>query len=257
MHILNHRVYGTGSRAIYIMHGIFGMLDNWHYVAGILGETHTVVTSDARNHGKSFHTPDMGFDTMAEDLARLMDHLGHKEAVVIGHSMGGKTAMKFAEMFPQRVSHLVVVDIANKNYPPGHIPYFQAFKSIDFSSIASRAEAEAAFLPYAPDLGVRQFLLKNLEPAPGGGYRPKSNIPAIEAHYQKIIAATPLQCPAFLGNTLFVAGEKSGYIKPEDETDLLQYFPSAGFVTVPAAGHWVHADNPKSFIEVLNQEVGL
>lgn len=251
MHILNHRIYGSGQPVIYILHGIFGMMDNWHYVAGKLAENYTVVTSDARNHGKSFHTDNMSFETMADDVKTLMQHLGHEQIILMGHSMGGKTAMAFATKYSQHLQKLIIVDIANKSYPPAHTPYFQAFAEIDFTKIASRAEAEKALMPYAPDLTVRQFLLKNLEPIQGGGYRAKFNISAIKAHYDEIIGKTELQSPTFNGPTLFISGEKSGYLKESDKPELLAAFPLAKFIQVSRAGHWVHADNPTEFLETL------
>ncbi len=251
MPLLNHRNYGNGQPVIYILHGIFGMLDNWHYVAGKLGETCTVVTSDARNHGKSFHDNQMDFETMAADVRELMQALNHSEIILMGHSMGGKTAMKFAELYPQYLQKLIVVDIANKSYPPGHLPYFEAFETIDFSRINSRAEAEQALLPYAPELGVRQFLLKNLEPIPGGGYRSKFNLPGLKANYDKVIGRITLKPDCYTGPTLFIHGAKSGYIKPEDEADLRINFPNARFEEVTNAGHWVHADNPAEFLDKI------
>ncbi len=251
MQILNHRIYGTGNPVIYILHGIFGMLDNWHYVAGILGQNCTVVTSDARNHGKSFHTENMSFDNMAEDIQHLMAHLGHEKIILAGHSMGGKTAMKFAQNFPTLLDKLAIIDIANKTYAPSHLAYFQAFKDIDFSTIRSRAEADLALIPYASDLAVRQFLLKNLEPKPAGGYKPKFNIEAIQRNYNAIIGAIDLPIPTWKGPTLFISGEKSKYIKESDKVSLTSEFPKSTFAKVSSAGHWVHADNPAEFLDIF------
>lgn len=258
MELVNHRIYGEKGPPLYILHGIFGMLDNWHYAAGILSGQFRVVTFDARNHGKSFHHPDAGFDAMAHDLKRLMDELGDEKAHVAGHSMGGKTAMMFADMFPDRLSSLAIIDIAPKKYPPGHGDYFKAFKSLDFSAIGSRKEAEEAFLPFAPDAAVRQFLLKNIEPLPGGGYKLKINVDALLAHYEEIIGELHFS-GVFGGKTLFIHGEKSGYVKEADKPFIMNHFPNAHFVEVPGAGHWVHADNPAAFIKTmqqfLNQEI--
>lgn len=251
MSLLNHRIYGHGQPVLYLMHGIFGMLDNLHYAAGKLGEHFTVVSSDARNHGKSFHSEAMSFEVMADDILSLMNHLGHHQIILAGHSMGGKTAMKFADKYPEKLQKLVVIDIANKSYPPGHLSYFKAFEEIDFSQIKSRSEAESALEPYAPEMTVRQFLLKNLEPLPAGGYKPKFNLAALKNHYDEIIGEIVLKKPAFEGPTLFIKGEKSGYIREEDHAPLLENFPLARFVEVPGAGHWVHADQPAAFLDIL------
>lgn len=248
----NYRIYGDSGPAVYILHGIFGMLDNWHYAAGILSKTCRVVTFDARNHGRSFHDDDASFEAMGEDLRHLISHLGDEKAFIVGHSMGGKTSMLFAERYPEMVQGLVVVDIAPKAYPAGHGDYFKAFREIDFSAVQSRKEAETLFEPYAPDASVRQFLLKNLEPTTGGGYQLKINIDALEKHYPDIIGELHLS-RGFAGPTLFIRGEKSGYIKDSDMNHILNFFPNASLKTIPAAGHWVHADNPTAIISTISE----
>lgn len=251
--LVNHKIYGAQhSKSIYILHGIFGMLDNWHNIANHLSNQFRVITFDARNHGKSFHHPDASYLAMANDLKNLMLELGNLEAVIIGHSMGGKTALLFADLFPEMVSNLILVDIAPKKYHPGHLEYFKAFKELDFSTIHSRREAETAFLPYAPDMGVRQFLLKNLEADASGGYKLKINLSAIENHYEEIIG--PLEFKnAFIKSTHFILGEKSGYLKESDKPFIEQHFPTACYHTVSKAGHWVHADNPAEFLSIVSQ----
>jgi len=251
--LVNYRIYGEeNAQSLYILHGIFGMLDNWHLAAQQLSKTYRVITYDARNHGKSFHEADSGYAVMSDDLKRLMDHLGDQEAIVMGHSMGGKTAMVFADTYPERVKQLIVVDIAPKRYVPGHLGYFKAFKEVPLHLLNSRKEAEEAFMPYAPEMGVRQFLLKNIEPLPGGGYATKSNLEAIETAYEEIIGALAFQ-QVFLKQADFIAGSKSGYIKPEDKDDILQHFPTARFHEVANAGHWVHAENPAGFLSCLHE----
>lgn len=247
----NYRIYGDSGPSVYIIHGIFGMLDNWHYAAGILSQHYRVITFDARNHGRSFHHEDAGFDAMCEDLLGLMNHLSDDSPILVGHSMGGKTAMTFAERYPDRISGLIVVDIAPKAYPAGHGEYFKAFHDIDFARVQSRKEAETLFEPYAPDAGVRQFLLKNLEPRPGGGYQLKINAAALVKYYPEIIGDLHLS-RGYAGPTLFVRGEKSGYIKDTDMPHILNFFPNAALQTIAGAGHWVHADNPSDFISCIS-----
>ena len=225
------------------------MLDNWHYSAQKLSEYTRVVSLDARNHGKSFHHPKMGFKEMAEDVMQVMESLGDQKIDLIGHSMGGKTAMTFAMMFPYALRKLVVVDIAPKAYKPGHLTYFEAFQSIDLKSLKSRSEADEAFKPFAPEDSVRQFLLKNLEPVSGGGYKTKFNLDALWNHYDEIIGEITLSSPSFTGETLFISGEKSGYIKEKDHDAILTAFPLAEFQWISKAGHWVHADNPEEFLQ--------
>lgn len=251
--LVNYRIYGENySHPIYILHGIFGMLDNWHLAAQKLSENYRVITFDARNHGKSFHDYDASYSAMVQDLRELMIHLGDASGIIMGHSMGGKTAMAFADQFPEMVDQLIVVDIAPKRYVPGHLGYFKAFKEVPLHSLNSRKEAEEAFLPYAPEMSVRQFLLKNIEPIAGGGYATKSNLEAIENHYDEIIGELHFQ-QVFLKQVDFIGGSKSGYIKESDKDAILQHFPTAQFHVVDNAGHWVHAENPSGFLDCLMQ----
>lgn len=250
--LVHYRTYGNPSNpSLFILHGIFGMLDNWHYAAGILSEQFHVISFDARNHGKSFHSNAMDFDSMADDLLQLMEHLGLQDADIMGHSMGGKTAMHFALQHPEKTRRLLVVDIAPKAYKPGHIPYFDAFEQIPFDRIETRKEADEALRHYAPDPAVRQFLLKNLEPLPEGGYRTKFNLVALREAYPHIIGALQME-GSYPGDTLMLYGERSGYVKPEDHSDILAHFPRAGFQGIPDAGHWVHADQPARFIAAVH-----
>ncbi len=253
--LVNHKIYGeNNAHSLYILHGIFGMLDNWHLAAQQLSQQFKVITFDARNHGKSFHDADNSFQAMVEDLKDLMVSLGdgNKSNWVMGHSMGGKTAMLFAHHYPELVKKLIVVDIAPKAYVPGHLGYFRAFNEVPFHTFSTRKEVEEAFEPYAPEMSVRQFLLKNIEPLPTGGYKTKSNLSAIETWYPQIIGGLEFTQP-FLGETHFIAGDKSGYIKETDKDFILQYFPTAVFHTVEKAGHWVHAENPQGFLNCLNE----
>ena len=251
--LVNHKIYGAeNTKPIYILHGIFGMLDNWHNIANHLSNQFRVITFDARNHGKSFHNNDSSYVAMANDLKHLMECMHDQEAIIIGHSMGGKTALLFADMYPELVKTLIAVDIAPKQYHPGHLEYFRAFRELDFSQIHSRREAETAFLPFAPDMGVRQFLLKNLEADSIGGYKLKINLPAIENYYEEIIGAIDFK-NAFTKSTHFILGEKSGYLKESDKPFIEQHFPTASYHTVSKAGHWVHADNPAEFLSIINQ----
>jgi len=251
--LVNYKIYGAEhQKSMFILHGIFGMLDNWHIIANHLSNNYKVITFDARNHGKSFHHPDASYQAMAHDLKTLMENLNTKSAIIVGHSMGGKTAMLFADLFPEMVDNLILVDIAPKKYHPGHLEYFRAFKELDFATIHSRREAEEAFLPFAPEMGVRQFLLKNLEANPNGGYKLKINLQAIENHYLEIIDALNFN-NAFLKPTHFILGEKSGYLKETDKPYIEQHFPTASYHLVPNAGHWVHADNPAVFLSTLYQ----
>ena len=248
---LFYKQYGDSGKPLFILHGLFGMLDNWHRVAGALSEEHVVYTVDQRNHGHSPHADDMNYEIMANDLKNLMDDLGIAKATLLGHSMGGKTVMQFCEMYPEMVEKLIVVDIAPKAYKPGHTLYFEALKSLDFASFEKRGDAEQALEAYEPNAGIRLFLLKNMTRKEGGGFELKMNLPAIEKAYEEIIGSGNIEI-GFEGNVLFIKGEKSGYISDEDIELILSLYPQAKITSVPNAGHWVHAENYQGFLEALN-----
>ena len=246
---LFHKIYpcisSESSGSLFILHGLFGMLDNWHNMARRFSEHFDVITVDQRNHGQSPHADTMSFEEMVEDLAELMNHLKIEKANILGHSMGGKVVMKFADIHPDRIEKLIVVDIAPRNYTSGHTTYFEAFRTIDFSLCKSRKDADVALANVEKNSGIRQFLLKNLERG-DSGYKLKLNIKPIEAFYPKMIDALDFQ---WLINTptLFLYGEKSGYITENDMLNIEETFTEAEFVGIPDAGHWVHAEQPEAF----------
>ncbi|MDA1182366.1 MAG: alpha/beta fold hydrolase [Bacteroidetes bacterium] len=249
--LVNYRVYGAENPTpIYILHGIFGMLDNWHLVAKKLAESHRVISFDARNHGNSFHSNSNTYNDMCGDLKHLMQHLNDKTGVILGHSMGGKTAMHFAHLYPEMTKQLIVVDIAPKAYAPSHLNYFRAFKEVPLHTLGSRKEIELAFEPFAPDGVIRQFIVKNIESNANGGYTLKTNIDAIEQYYEEIVGELPIKSSC-LKKTDFVCGSNSNYIDEGDKEGILQHFPNARFHRVNNAGHWVHADNPQGFLDCL------
>ncbi len=247
---LFYKQYGNTGEPIFILHGIFGMLDNWHNIAKKLSEQYTVYTIDARNHGQSPHNDESGYQAMAEDVIELANHLHIDQFILLGHSMGGKTALWVANQFPERIKKLIVVDIAPKRYKQGHGAYFKAFEEINWSAFTTRKEIDEALMAYESDMGVRLFLAKNIERNEAGSFSIKSNIPALKKAYDEIIGELHFTS-VYEGETLFVLGEKSHYLKEEDKPYILKYFPKAQFVTIANAGHWVHADNPLAFVAAI------
>ncbi|MGB1037200.1 MAG: alpha/beta fold hydrolase [Bacteroidia bacterium] len=248
---LFHKIYPNqeSSETVFILHGLFGMLDNWHNMARKLSKHFNVVLVDQRNHGKSPHSDEMSFELMAEDLSQLIDDLSISKAHIIGHSMGGKTVMKFADMFPEKLVKMVVVDIAPKKYKPGHTAYFRAFRDIDFSVCESRKDADQALAKIESNIGVRQFLLKNLE-KDAVGYKLKFNLDPIEKFYPNMIDTLEFSW-LISAPTLFLYGTKSGYITESDMLHIEETFTQAEFVGIEDAGHWVHAEKPAEFLETV------
>ena len=246
---LYFKKYGDSGQPIVILHGLFGMSDNWHNIARKLSETNVVYTIDQRNHGQSAHSTKMNFSLMADDVWETMESQNIDSAILIGHSMGGKTAMKFADKYPSKISKLVVIDIAPKAYPAGHQIYFDALKSINFNA-ESRKEIEEQLAKQITNYGELLFLLKNLYRKEEGGFGLKVNVEGIEHNYSEIIAALEFN-HLITTPTCFISGALSKYIRTEDEEAIKKQFSDVCFRSVAEAGHWVHADNPTLFLDEL------
>jgi len=208
-----------------------------------------VLAVDQRNHGRSSHELPHTYPAMAQDLAVFLEEEGVKRPVLIGHSMGGKTAVQFAIDYPGRLAGLVVVDMALYQNEPNHRPILEGLQAINLSSLASRNDAETTLADYVPDWGTRQFLLKNLARTPKG-FTWRFNLAGLVQEYQQVLAAVqpplPLDLPA-----LFMRGGRSDYISDANWADLQPLFPQASLETLPEAGHWIHADDPEGFQRVL------
>lgn len=248
---LNFRKMGEGP-ALVILHGLFGASDNWQSVAKQLSESFTLYLLDARNHGQSPHSDEMNYPVMAEDVEEFFVSENIPSSDLMGHSMGGKIAMFFAVKYPERVKRLVVVDIAPKAYPVHHEKILEGFAAVDFDKVSSRKEADAMMAPCVPELGVRQFLLKNLARLEDGNYAWKANIKVISGNIEKMGEGLSTDSH-YDGSTLFINGENSDYIRPEDRDAIRDIFPSARVETITDAGHWVHAERPERFLEVLTE----
>ena len=248
--VLNFKTLGQGKPLI-ILHGLFGMLDNWQSVAKVLEHDFTLYLVDQRNHGKSPHTAQHSYKLMAEDLRDFMLREGIPQSNILGHSMGGKTAMQFALDFPEMVNKLIVVDMGVKRYDGGHDIIFDALHSVDVSLITNRQQAEIQLSKYIEDYGVKQFLLKNLTREPDGSYRWKFNLKALFDNYDANILTNITSDFPFDGETLFIRGAKSNYILDADWPQIQQLFPLATLATINDAGHWVHADQPAKLIELV------
>ena len=247
---LYSRVYGEG-RPLIILHGLFGMSDNWQSHAknfADLGfEVHVL---DQRNHGQSPGSDDFSYALMADDLDEYIQANAIEKACIIGHSMGGKVAMLFATTRPEKVEKLVVVDIAPKGYPVHHQGYIDAMNSLDLTSISTRKEADEAMQKSVENYAIRQFLLKSLYWKDKGVLDWRFNLKAIEANID-MVGEKLFEDAEFSGETLFINGAQSGYIKPEDEELIHHHFPVATIYTIEDAGHWVHAEAPEEFGDVV------
>lgn len=247
---LFYKDYPANSEPLIILHGLFGLADNWHSLANKWKDSFRVIAVDLRNHGQSPHDNEHSYDAMASDVIGLMDSLGLEKAHLLGHSMGGKVAMLLALKFPQRVNKLIIADMAPVKYKGGHEGIFRALFNLDLSDPnKKRSELDAELALGIPEFGVRQFLLKSLIRT-DNGFAWKFNLKALYAHYQEILdwPETPL---TFEPNTLFIKGEQSGYVKDEYLPTVAKYFPNYNLQSIEKAGHWVHAENPEAFSQAV------
>ena len=242
---LNYKIFGSGPSLI-ILHGLFGMLDNWRSIARMLEGQYQCILVDLRNHGKSPRDGVMNYKVMAEDILELMNDLKINHAVIMGHSMGGKVAMQFALSYPDRVDKLIVVDIAPKKYSSHHHAELDAIQSIEPLRLKDRTEAEVTLTKYlGSDQATIQFLMKNLTRRNNGGFEWKANMPVLIAQYDQLMEGVTSSSP-FTKPTLFIRGERSDSIRDQDWPLVLSLFPFARLVTISNAGHWVHADQPET-----------
>ena len=248
---LNYKVFGQGKPLI-ILHGLFGSLDNWQTMARKMSEEDCLVyIVDQRNHGHSPHHDDMNYGLMADDLHELMMDNGITSANMIGHSMGGKTVMQFALDYPDMVDKLVVADMAPVEFDGGHQEIFKALFEVDLDSINSRKEAEDVLARRIPEFSVRQFLMKGLYRGKERNFEWRFNLPVIYEHYQDILAPIDSE-DEFEGDTLFLKGNFSNYVRPEHKPILDRYFPNHTIQGIDA-GHWLHAEKPEEFLQAVKQ----
>lgn len=244
------REYGTGSPII-ILHGLFGSSDNWLTQAKLLSPHYKIYTVDQRNHGQSPHDDAFDYVSMVEDLLAFINDNKISDPVIIGHSMGGKAAMNFALAHGDKLSKLIVVDIAPRYYDLEHYIILKGLKSIPVNTLTSRNEADDILSEFVPEPDVRQFLLKNLQRKAEGGFSWKINLPIIDQKLSNI--GVDLQFSGvFEKPSLFIRGAKSKYVADEDRNRIKEVFPKSSLVTIDT-GHWVQAEKPQEFVDVVLQ----
>ena len=245
--LLHYKDSGTSGKVVCILHGLFGQSDNWQTHANKLSSYFRVITVDQRNHGHSEWHHEFSYKHLAEALEELVQHLQIDTFYLIGHSMGGKTAMHYAQIYPDRFEKVIVVDIGVKKYPFHHHEIIEGIKSVKLSNINSRSEAEAAMKPFINSNGVRQFLLKNLYWKEKGQLGWRMNVDVLEAEMDEILSEIPSK--EVWIQTLFIRGALSNYILDEDWDEIEELFPDSELVTIENSGHWVHAEASEVFLE--------
>jgi esterase len=246
---LNFQTTGIGPPLL-VLHGLFGSLDNWAGISRQLAHSCQVFSLDLRNHGRSPHSDSFNYDLMADDILEFLESQHLRQTNLLGHSMGGKAAMLFALRHPDRAGKLIVADMAPKAYPPVHRPILDALGALDLASFERRNQVDAALAPAIPQTAVRQFLLKNLDTDNHGRLYWKLNLEAIARHYDELTFPIEGDRP-FPGPALFIRGGRSDHVLDTDLDPIRRLFPQAQFVTIPDAGHWVHADAPDAFAQAV------
>ena len=253
MNVLHSNIIGSGDDHFIILHGFLGMGDNWKTHAKNLSEKeYCVHLVDQRNHGRSFWSDKFDYDVMANDLLQYHNHHGINQCVVLGHSMGGKTAMAFALNYPDRVQKLIIADIAPKYYAPHHQRILAGLSTLNLEEISSRKAAAEHLKNFIPEAGTRQFLLKNLYWVSEGKLGLRINVAVLKNAAEAIGAAIQSQ-KQYHQPTLFLYGENSNYINAMTDTEILKYFPKAEIIEIKGAGHWLHAEKPLLFFKTLTQ----
>lgn len=259
------QLYRSTQRPLVILHGLFGNWENWGTRIRHYRKFSAVHAMDLRNHGESQHLESMDYSEMADDVIKTLDDLGVADCDLLGHSMGGKVAMRIASLHPDRVARLIVVDIAPKDYPPHHQSIIDALCSIKIAELKSRKDADLQLSEAVADSSVRAFLLKNLvrpaadaaadQSTPETGFRWQFNLPGIRDSYPQLMSAPQLDEP-YDGPVLFVKGAESAYLQDADRELVLRSFPNSKLKVIGGAGHWPHAEKPEIFDRILGQFLG-
>ena len=245
---LNFKKVGDGEPLI-ILHGLFGSLDNWLTLAKKLGQHFEVYLVDARNHGQSPHSEEFNYDVMADDLYEFLMQHNIIDPIILGHSMGGKTAMQFAMNYPTRLIKLIVVDIAPKPYPVHHTSIITGMRALNFNKIKTRKVADEQLSRHINDSSTRQFLLKNLYWVEKEKLAWRFNLPVIDRDIE-IIGQGLQNIETFEKPALFIRGKKSNYITENDYVPISSIFTNSSIKSIDS-GHWVHAEKPEEFLNLL------
>ena len=245
---LHYRKIGSGQPLV-ILHGLFGASDNWQTIGKKLAEDYEVYLVDQRNHGHSPKSDDFSYNFMADDLYEMFLDENINDAILIGHSMGGKASILFGQLYGHLLDKLIIVDIGSKGYPLHHQAIFEGLLSVDLEVMNSRRLVDEHLSKYIDIPSVKQFLMKNLYWEEKGKLGWRINIPVLYREIENICGPTPSD--EVLTDTLFIRGELSNYIVESDYDQLQEQFPGCEIETIANAGHWVHAENPSKFYEIV------
>ncbi|MCZ6520899.1 MAG: alpha/beta fold hydrolase [Bacteroidetes bacterium] len=246
---LYFREFGDGKPLI-ILHGLLGSSDNWLTIGRKLSHSRKVFIIDQRNHGKSFHSDIFDYSALSQDIDHFIHSRQLVKPVLMGHSMGGKTAMNYAITHPEALDRLIVVDISPKQYDNQHVHILDGLSSIDLTNLTLRNEADAQLEKFVPEAGIRQFLLKNLTRDDQGQFKWRLNLKTVREKIDNVGQALPEGAFSAV-KALFIYGGNSDYIQSRDLITIPEIFPQAQFAKIEDAGHWVHSEKMEEFLEVV------
>lgn len=238
---------GAGNPCLVILHGLLGSSKNWQTAGRDLAQRFHVLAFDLRNHGRSPWGDVSGYDALAADVLETLAAEGLERPHLLGHSLGGKVAMRMACDAPERIASLCVVDIAPRDYPTGSVE-IRSMRALDLARFEARRDADRALAVSIPDLAARQFLLTNLERDASGAFRWIPNLAALEAALPEIRRSPLGPGHRYAGPTLFIAGGRSGFVLESDREGILGHFPGASIEFLPESGHHPHVEDRAGFV---------
>ena len=250
--ILHSKIYGEGQPFL-ILHGLFGMGDNWITLGKKwTGDHREVHLLDLRNHGKSFHSETMNYSLLSEDLLNYIEYYMLSNPILLGHSMGGKSAMHFSLHHPDIVKSLIVIDIAPRSYPVHHQKIISSIKHVPINTMKSRRDLNNFLQENIDGPEIRGLLYKNSYHDEKNGFSFRFYLPGIENNYEELISTQNIG-KIYNGRTLFLRGDESNYITNRDFSEIQNIFPRSEIITITKSGHWIHADNPKMVYEEVDR----
>ena len=243
----------SAEKHLIILHGFLGMGDNWKSFAKKFNDkfNHTVHLVDQRNHGRSPHSENFNYELLASDVKSYIEKFQLENISILGHSMGGKTAMTYACNYPDTINSIIIADIAPKQYPAHHQQILTGLLALQSTELNSRQQADQLLSSFIPELGIRMFLLKNLFWKEKGKLSLRCHVEKLQYCQNEI--GKPLDKESYFEKqALFLRGTNSDYIQLEDHKDIQKYFPKSTIVDIPKAGHWLHVENPIDFFEAVS-----
>ena len=249
--LLHSKIIGDSNKHILILHGFLGSGDNWISVSRKLNEIgFTIHLIDQRNHGRSFHSEKFDYELMCEDLFNYIEYYNVINPILIGHSMGGKTAMRFSLKYPELIQKLIVLDTSPREYPVLHQAIIDSLKEIDLSIYNTRNSVDDKLKESIKQKDLRNFLMKNIYRTNDGKLSFRFNLRSLSKNIGNIGKKIESD-NQFNADVIFIKGENSEYINESDKESINILFPNSKFYIIPNAGHWLHVDNPNDFLSVL------